>query len=63
VPLLSPRHADAYSPLWDHQLALWTPKAVKEGLNKRYVNGISASRSGRSAGLASPAYNNIMYRA
>jgi hypothetical protein len=33
--LLSPRHADAYSPLWDAQLGLWTPKAVKEGLNKR----------------------------
>jgi hypothetical protein len=33
--LRSPRHADAYSPLWDAQLALWTPKAVKEGLNKR----------------------------
>jgi hypothetical protein len=33
--LISPRHADAYSPLWDAQLGLWTPKAVKEGLNKR----------------------------
>jgi len=33
--LLSPRHADAYSPLWDAQLGLWTPKAVKAGLNKR----------------------------
>ena len=36
--LLSPRHADAYSPLWDAQLGLWTPKAVKEGLNKRQIN-------------------------
>jgi hypothetical protein len=36
--LSSPRHADAYSPLWDDQLALWTPKAVKEGLNKRQIN-------------------------
>jgi hypothetical protein len=36
--LISPRHADAYSPLWDDQLALWTPKAVKEGLNKRFIN-------------------------
>jgi hypothetical protein len=35
--LLSPRHADAYSPLWDDQLALWTPKAVKAGLNKRQI--------------------------
>jgi hypothetical protein len=33
--LINPRHADAYSPLWDAQLGLWTPKAVKEGLNKR----------------------------
>jgi len=36
--LLSPRHADAYSPLWDAQLGLWTPQAVKEGLNKRQIN-------------------------
>ena len=36
--LLSPRHADAYSPLWDAQLGRWTPKAVKEGLNKRQIN-------------------------
>ena len=36
--LLSPRHADAYSPLWDAQLGQWTPKAVKEGLNKRQIN-------------------------
>ena len=26
--LADPRHADAYSPLWDAQLGLWTPKAV-----------------------------------
>ena len=25
--LIDPRHADAYSPLWDAQLGLWTPKA------------------------------------
>jgi hypothetical protein len=38
-PTLSdPRHADAYSPLWDAQLGLWTPKAVAEGLNKRQVD-------------------------
>ena len=36
--LTSPRHADAYSPLWDAQLGLWTPKAVNEGLNKRQTN-------------------------
>jgi hypothetical protein len=38
-PTLSdPRHADAYSPLWDAQLGLWTAKAVKEGLNKRQID-------------------------
>jgi len=38
-PTLSdPRHADAYSPLWDAQLGLWTQKAVQEGLNTRQVD-------------------------
>jgi len=38
-PTLSdPRHADAYSPLWDAQLGLWTPKAIKEGLDTRQVD-------------------------
>jgi len=32
-----PRHAVAYSPLWDTQLGLWIPKVVKEGLNTRQV--------------------------
>jgi hypothetical protein len=36
--LKDPRHADAYSPLWDAQLGLWTPKAVKEGLNLRQID-------------------------
>ena len=36
--LKDPRHADAYSPLWDAQLGLWTPKAVKAGLNKRQID-------------------------
>ena len=36
--LTDPRHADAYSPLWDAQLGLWTPKAIKEGLNKRQID-------------------------
>jgi hypothetical protein len=40
-PTLSdPRHADAYSPLWDAQLGLWTNKAVKEGLNKRQTDEV-----------------------
>ena len=36
--LTDPRHADAYSPLWDAQLGLWTPKAIKEGLDKRQID-------------------------
>jgi len=39
LPTLSdPRHADAYSPLWDAQLGLWTDKAVRAGLNKRQID-------------------------
>jgi hypothetical protein len=36
--LADPRHADAYSPLWDAQPGLWTAKAVKQGLNKRQID-------------------------
>lgn len=35
-----PRHADAYSPLWDAQLGLWTEKAVRQGLNKRQIDEV-----------------------
>ena len=38
--LADPRHADAYSPLWDAQLGLWTPKAVSEGLNTRQIDEV-----------------------
>jgi hypothetical protein len=38
--LKDPRHADAYSPLWDAQLGLWTPKAIKEGLDKRQIDEV-----------------------
>lgn len=31
--LSDPRHAQAYSPLWDAQMGEWTPKAVDGGLN------------------------------
>src|SRR6516162_10024175 len=38
-PTLSdPRHADAYSPLWDAQLGLWTQKAISQGLDTRQVD-------------------------
>ena len=36
--LTDPRHAQAYSPLWDAQLGLWTPKAVQAGLNTRQID-------------------------
>jgi len=36
--LKDPRHAQAYSPLWDAQLGLWTPKAVTAGLNSRQID-------------------------
>jgi hypothetical protein len=36
--LRDPRHADAYSPLWDAQLGLWTDKAVQQGLNRRQID-------------------------
>jgi hypothetical protein len=36
--LADPRHALAYSPLWDAQLGLWTDKAVKAGLNRRQID-------------------------
>src|SRR5690348_1853650 len=38
-PTLSdPRHADAYSPLWDAQLGQWTQKAIDQGLDKRQID-------------------------
>src|SRR5207253_11143979 len=38
--LRDPRHADAYSPLWDAQLGLWTDQAVKAGLNTRQIDEV-----------------------
>jgi hypothetical protein len=38
--LKDPRHAQAYSPLWDAQLGLWTDKAVKQGLNTRQIDEV-----------------------
>jgi hypothetical protein len=56
-PTLSdPRHADAYSPLWDAQLGLWTDKAIKEGLNTRQIDenvvfNLAASRPDLLTGI------------
>lgn len=36
--LADPRHANAYSPLWDAQVGEWTKKAVDAGLNKRMTD-------------------------
>jgi hypothetical protein len=35
-----PRHAQAYSPLWDAQLGLWTDKAVREDVNTRQIDEV-----------------------
>ena len=40
-PTLSdPRHAQAYSPLWDAQLGAWTDKAIQQGLDKRQTDEV-----------------------
>jgi hypothetical protein len=36
--LADPRHAHAYSPLWDAQLGQWTDKAIRQGLNRRQID-------------------------
>ncbi len=33
--LADPRHANAYSPLWDAQVGQWSAKAIREGLDTR----------------------------
>jgi hypothetical protein len=38
--LKDPRHAQAYSPLWDAQLGLWTKKAVSRGLDRRQTDEV-----------------------
>src|ERR1700741_1869737 len=54
--LADPRHADAYSPLWDAQLGLWTQKAIKAGLNTRQTDevqvfNLAASRTDLITGI------------
>src|SRR5438445_571412 len=39
-PETDPRHAQAYSPLWDAQLGLWTDKAIQQGLNTRQIDEV-----------------------
>ena len=35
-----PRHSQAYSPLWDAQLGLWSDKAVRQGRNTRQIDEV-----------------------
>jgi len=35
-----PRHAEAYSPLWDAQLGLWTDKAIAQGRDTRQTDEV-----------------------
>jgi hypothetical protein len=36
--LTDPRHAEAYSPIWEAQFGQWTDKAIKLGLNTRQID-------------------------
>lgn len=62
VPSLAdPRHANAYSPLWDAQVGQWTQKAVDQGLNKRQTDenqilNLAAQRPDLLTGLAGTGY-------
>jgi hypothetical protein len=38
--LEDPRHAQAYSPLWDAQIGQWTQKAIQQGLDKRQIDEV-----------------------
>jgi hypothetical protein len=38
--LEDPRHAQAYSPLWDAQIGHWTQKAIQQGLDKRQIDEV-----------------------
>src|SRR6266849_4638847 len=62
--LRDPRHADAYSPLWDAQLGQWTQKAIDEGVNKRQIdeNGVfnlAATRPDLSTGPGGAPYGSV----
>jgi hypothetical protein len=64
-PTLSdPRHADAYSPLWDAQLGQWTAKAIQLGLDKRQIDevqvfNLAASRPDLITGPGGAPYGSV----
>ena len=62
--LKDPRHADAYSPLWDAQLGQWTQKAIDQGLNKRQIDenvvfNLAATRPDLLTGPGGAAYGTV----
>ncbi len=62
--LKDPRHADAYSPLWDAQLGQWTQKAIDEGLDKRQIDenvvfNLAATRPDLLTGPGGAAYGTV----
>src|SRR5256712_6559297 len=59
--LTDPRHAQAYSPLWDAQIGQWTDKAVQQGLNTRQIDenvvfNLAATRPDLLTGPGGSAY-------
>jgi hypothetical protein len=64
-PTLSdPRHAEAYSPLWDAQLGQWTAKAIQLGLDKRQIDevqvfNLAASRPDLITGPGGAPYGSV----
>lgn len=54
-PTLSdPRHANAYSPLWDAQVGVWTPQAIARKLNRRQTDENQILRLGVRGMITGP---------
>ncbi len=56
-----PRHAQAYSPLWDAQIGQWTQKAIQAGLDTRQIDenvafNLAATRPDLLTGAGGSAY-------
>ncbi len=62
--LADPRHANAYSPLWDAQVGEWSKKAIAEGRDKRQTDenqiiNIAATRSDLLTGPGGTPYGSV----
>jgi hypothetical protein len=61
--LKDPRHARAYSPLWDAQLGVWSPKAIKRGVKRQIdevqVFNLAAQRPDLLAGPEGMPYGSV----